>query len=63
MNPGKNPKRRTITKRVLRKQQERNVSSFVYETVLWGFPEIALGDGPKERHIFLLSAAYLSYAI
>ena len=49
----KNPKRGTITERVSRKKNpERSVASFVYVSVLWiFFPEIALGDGPKNLRI------------
>ena len=57
MNPGKNPKRGTVTQRVENKSSAQH--HFVCGSVLWiFFPEIALG--PKKWHIFLCSAAYFS---
>ena len=35
MNPGKNPKRRTVTERFAEKNPERSVASFVYVSVFW----------------------------
>ena len=49
----KNPKRGTITERVLRKKiQSAALRRFVYVSVLWiFFPENTLGDGPKKPRI------------
>ena len=55
-----NPKRGTVTERVLRKKIQRAaLHHFVYVPMFWNFfPESALGDGPKKWHIFLFSTAY-----
>ena len=57
----KNPKRGTVTERVLRKKiPERSIESFVYVSMLRNFfPEIALGHGPKNWFIFLFKLAYV----
>ena len=56
----KNPKRETITERVLRKKNpERSIESIcICFCAVDFFPEITLRDGPKKWHIFLFSAAY-----
>ena len=54
VNPGKNPKRRFSGKKSRAKH-----SIICYVSVLWIFPGIAFGDGPKNRHVFFLSTAYL----
>ena len=49
----KNPKRGTITDRVLRKEiQSAALNRFVYVSVLWiFFSEMTLGDGPKNPRV------------
>ena len=62
MNPGKNPKRGTVSKRVLRKKSRAQRRAIcICSHALDFFPESALGNGPKKWHIILFRTAYFPW--
>ena len=47
----KNQKTRDHHRNRYAEKTKRSITAFVYVSILWLFPEIALGDGPKNSRI------------
>ena len=58
----KNPKRGTITERVLREKIQSSALRHLYMLLCFGFfPKIALGDGPKKWQILFSTVYFRTY--